>query len=345
MAGTRISYVEGRAAQPAALDRVAAHLTGRLAALRAEGGAPVTCARPVFVGIGASYAALALPLRMLAEGGVPARREMAGEIVSDVEFAGADLVIGVSQSGRSPETIDALALVPRERRAAVVNVVPSRLAGSVAHCVDLGDEPDSYASTIGYTATLMALAMLARTMLGGTPGEAAAEWSGIGDALVRHEDAFAPVVDEVARLAGDVVAADVVASGAARSASEAGALLLREVCRLPSSALVTRTYLHGEMESAGRTLHVVVGDGREVELARSLAGAGHLTLCVTSADVRPGGPLHVVPVPADAPLPVRTLLQTLVMQRLAGSLAAVRGVEIEDFVFDNTDTKVEEPVG
>ncbi|WP_248962810.1 SIS domain-containing protein [Sphaerisporangium perillae] len=345
MAGSRIPYVEGRATQPAALERVAAHLAARLAVLGSEGGALASCSRPVFVGIGASYAALALPLEMLASGGVLARREMAGEIGSGIEFTGADLVIGVSQSGRSPETIDALALVPRERRAAVVNVVPSRLGDSVAHRLDLGDEPDSYASTIGYTATLMALAMMARTMLGRPAGEVAAEWSGIGPALVRHETALAPVVDQVARLAENVVAADVVASGAARSASESGALLLREVCRVPSSALVTRNYLHGEMESAGGTLHVVVGDGREVELARSLAGAGHLTLCVTSAAVDPGGHLHVVPIPGDAPLPVRTLLQTLVMQRLAGSMAEVRGVEIEDFVFDNTDTKIEEPVG
>lgn len=342
MPGERIPYVDGRTAQPEALERVAARVAAQL---RAGRDVFAGRSRPVFVGMGASYAALALPLRMLADCAVPARQELASEIGSGVALADADLVIGVSQSGRSPETVDALAMVPRERRAAVVNVVPSRLGDTAAHPVDLGNEPDSYASTIGYTGTLIALAMIARTILGTSPAEVAAEWTGIADVLTRHEQALAPVVDEVAGRAGRVVAADIVASGASRSASESGALLLREVCRVPASALVTRNYLHGEMESAGQTLHVVIGDGRELEIARSLAGARHLTLCVTSAAVDPDDHLHVVRIPEGVSMPVRTVLETAVLQRLAGSLAMVRGVAIEDFVFDNTDTKIEEPIG
>jgi len=342
MSGERIPYIDGRAAQPAALERIATRVADQLAA-----GSHVfaDCSRPVFVGMGASHAALALPLRMLSDGDVLARQELASEVSSGIRFDGADLVIGVSQSGRSPETVDALALVPRERRAAVVNVVPSRLADSVGHCVDLGNEPDSYASTIGYTGTLVALAMIAHTVLGRSPADSAGEWAGIADVLVRHEAALAPVVDDVAERAGRVVAADIVASGASRSASESGALLLREVCRVPASALVTRNYLHGEMESAGETLHVVIGDGRELELARSLAGSRHHTLCVTSAAVEPADHLHVVRIPEGVSMPVRTVLETAVVQRLAGSLAQARGVEIEDFVFNNTDTKIEEPIG
>jgi glucosamine--fructose-6-phosphate aminotransferase (isomerizing) len=185
--------------------------------------------------------------------------------------------------------------------------------------------------------------MVARTMTGWTPTEAAAEWADIGSTLDRHEVAIAAVVEEVAGLAHHVVAADVVASGAARATSESGALLLREVCRVPSAALVTRNYLHGEMESAGSTLHVIIGDGRELELARTLAQAGHLTLCLTSAPLDSDEHLFVVPIAKELPLPVRTVLQTAVLQRLAGSLAAARGVDIEEFVFDNTDTKIQEP--
>jgi glucosamine--fructose-6-phosphate aminotransferase (isomerizing) len=345
MPGERIPYLDGRAAQPAALERVATRVAEQLSDVAAGSDVFASCTRPVFVGMGASHAALALPLRLLSDGGLLARQELASEVRSEIRFADADLVIGVSQSGRSPETVAALALVPEERRAAVVNVMPSRLADSVGHRVDLGNEPDSYASTIGYTGTLMALAMIARTMLGRPPAEIAGEWAGIADVLARHEAVLAPVVDEVAERGGRVVAADIVASGAARSASESGALLLREVCRVPASALVTRNYLHGEMESAGETLHVVIGDGRELELARSLAGARHLTLCVTSAAVEPDEHLHVVRIPEGVSLPVRTVLETAVVQRLAGSLAQARGVEIEDFVFNNTDTKIEEPIG
>jgi glucosamine--fructose-6-phosphate aminotransferase (isomerizing) len=38
------------------------------------------------------------------------------------------------------------------------------------------------------------------------------------------------------------------------------------------------------------------------------------------------------------------VLETVVLQRLAGALAGTRDVEIEDFVFHNADTKTEEPV-
>jgi glucosamine--fructose-6-phosphate aminotransferase (isomerizing) len=345
MPGERIPYLDGRATQPAALERVATRVAEQLAQDAAGSDVFARCTRPVFVGMGASHAALALPLRMLSDGGLLARQELASEVRSAVRFQDADLVIGVSQSGRSPETVDALSLVPKERRAAVVNVAPSRLADSVGHRVDLGNEPDSYASTIGYTGTLMALAMIARTMLGRPAAEVTGEWAGIGEVLARHEAVLAPVVDEVAERAARAVAADLVASGASRSASESGALLLREVCRLPASGLVTRNYLHGEMESAGETLHVVIGDGRELELAHSLSGARHLTLCVTSADLEPADHLYVVGVPEGVTMPVRTILEVAVVQRLAGSLAQARGVEIEDFVFNNTDTKIEEPIG
>ncbi|MFG2078034.1 SIS domain-containing protein [Nonomuraea maritima] len=345
MTGVRIPFLAGRAGQPAALERIAARVAAQLPALAAADGALAGVKRPVFVGIGASYAALTLPVQLLAEGGVLARRELAGELGDGLSLTGADLVLAVSQSGRSPETIDSLSLLPGAHRAALVNVVPSLLSRAADHCVDLGNEPDSYASTIGYTGTLVALTMVARTLLGTPAAEVAEEWSGIGAALERHEEALAPVVDEVARRAARAVAADVVSSGVFRAVSESGALLLREVCRVPASALVTRNYLHGEMESAGDTLHVVIGDGRELELATTLAAAGHHTLCVTSADLAPAEHLHVVPLPAEAPLPVRVVLATAVLQRLAAALAEARGVDIEDFVFHNSDTKVEEPVG
>ena len=240
--------------------------------------------------MGASYAAAALPVRLLGAAGLPARREIASEVVPGGVGA-ARAVVGISQSGRSPETIAAVGAWPAERRWSLTNVAGSALAEVAGpRAVDLGSEPDSYASTIGYTGTLIGLTMLARTTSGASVDAAHAEWHGIDTAVRRLEEAAAPVIAVVADLATHpasgtpAIAADVVASGASRAASESGALLLREVCRVPSSAVVTRNYLHGEMESAGGTLHVVLGADREVRLARSLAAAGHPTLLLTSAD-------------------------------------------------------------
>ncbi|MFD5073645.1 SIS domain-containing protein [Streptomyces sp. NPDC058371] len=336
-----IPYSQGRAAQPAALERI----VSRVAAQLDVTSRVLTARRPVFTGIGASHAALALPVRLLEEHGLPARRVLAGDLVPEAVFADADLVIGVSQSGRSTETLDALVQVAREHRAALVNAASSPLAESAAHRIDLGSEPDSYASTVGYTGTLIALTMIARALTGRQPAEITAEWAGIAGLLEEQERAIATTVDEFAVRAADTVAADLVASGAARSVTEAGALLLREVCRVPATALATRNYLHGAMESAGRTLHVTVGDGRELDLARTLAEAGHPTLALTGAPLTGAGLLHVAPIPGHLSPPVRTVLQTIVVQRLAGALAQARGVDIEDFVFHHADTKSEEPVG
>ncbi|NEB76904.1 sugar isomerase, partial [Streptomyces sp. SID14478] len=125
---------------------------------------------------------------------------------------------------------------------------------------------------------------------------------------------------------------------ASRAAAEETALLLREVPRMPAAASATRNYLHGEMESAGNTLHVVLGDGREIDLAHSLSGAGHLTLLVTTEDVAPGPDLAVVRIPGTAPA-ARVVLETVVAQELVRVLSAERDVPIESFVFANDDTK------
>lgn len=347
MASQRIDYRTAQRGQAAALERIVDHLRRDAEALPAadllSGEASV-----VFAGMGASYAASALPVSLLSRAGVRATREIASEMrgAASPEHT---VVVGVSQSGRSPETVEFVERFPVHARLVLTNVAGAALSEVVDRPLDLGSEQDSYASTIGYTGTLVGLTVLAQRLLGASPEQAVAVWDGIGTVVSRFEEVSAPVVAAVAESARTVVAADVVASGASRAASEAGALLLREVCRVPSSALVTRNYLHGEMESAGATLHVVVGDGRERRLARTLADAGHLTLLVTTEetqvvdDVYPtplaGGPLHVLALP-QVSAPVRVLLETVVLQQLAGALAEVRDVEIEDFVFEHDDTKI-----
>lgn len=60
-----------------------------------------------------------------------------------------------------------------------------------------------------------------------------------------------------------------------RDDAEAGALLLREVARMPASAAETRNYLQVAMECAGDTTHLFFGEGRELGAAREIGQAGH----------------------------------------------------------------------
>ncbi|MEV6551027.1 SIS domain-containing protein [Streptomyces sp. NPDC051597] len=332
MPGTRITFLDGLAGQPQALERVTAQVRRQLAG--PAGDRLRAARRPLLAGIGASYAALALPVEVLRGHGVPAQRVLASEIEDGLGGFDTDLLIGVSQSGRSSETIAAFRAARDVPTLALLNVTPSPLGALAALTVDLGNEPDSCASTVGFTGTVIALDLIA----GVIAGRAGDSWDGVPEQAeavrTRAAHAVAPLLARAARC----VAVDCVASGASRVSAEEAALLLREVPRMPAAASVTRNYLHGEMESAGNTLHLVFGRGREIALARSLSAAGHLTLLVTTARVEGADNLAVVRLPDTAP-GARVVLETVVAQELVAALGEERNVPMESIVFINDDTK------
>ncbi|WP_327302667.1 hypothetical protein OG730_03080 [Streptomyces sp. NBC_01298] len=333
MSGSRITFLEGQADQGAALARIADRVRTQLASPDLAGLRAAE--RPLFTGIGASYAALAVPVQQLREAGIVSQRVLSSEIETGTAGFDTDCLIAVSQGGRSSETIAAFeCAAPGITKTALLNVVPSPLGDLADLTVDLGNEPDSYASTIGYTGTIVALDLIA----GAVAGREGDPWGEIAEQTTAVHSQATEVVAGLRERGARCIASDGVAAGASRASAEEGALLLREVVRMTAAHSATRNYLHGEMESAGNTLHLVYGDGREIELARSLAGAGHLTLLLTTAEVEPADSLSVIRLPevADA---VRVVLETVVLQELVAQLSAERDVPIESFVFANDDTK------
>jgi len=89
---------------------------------------------------------------------------------------------------------------------------------------------------------------------------------------------------------------------------------------------------------------VVFGDSRELDLATTLADAGHHVVLISAEAVDASRTLHPVRLP-KLPAAQRAVLEALVMQILVGAVAEVRGVEIEEFVFHNADTKVSVDAG
>ncbi|MDR3473391.1 MAG: hypothetical protein P4M09_17160 [Devosia sp.] len=328
-----ISLAEARASQAARLTAAARTIEDEVRAARSDGA--LSGEAPVFVGIGASLAAAAPAVWTLRSRGIAAYRVNPGE--SPLPFpAGSASVIGVSQSGKSTETLAALETVVPDRRMAVVNAAISPMAAMAAINVSLGGIPDSYASTIGYTATLMALGMIVDAWNGGT---IAGAWSTAG-ALVRDlEDRLASRVGDLVAPLVDAHYVDCATASPSIGSAEAGSLLFREIARLPSTGFSTRQYLHGAMESAGKGTHVLMGDAREVELARMLARAGHDTIIVTSLAVDEERHLVHLTLPPSEPC-VRPILEAIVMQTLAVEAALARGLDPDAFVFQHDDTKV-----
>ncbi|KQU94945.1 SIS domain-containing protein [Devosia sp. Root105] len=328
-----ISLAEARASQAALLESALPAIAGEVRA--AQAAATLEGPGPIFLGIGASYAASAAAVWVLRSRGIHAWRLNAGE--HPLPFPqSAHPIIGVSQSGRSSETLAVLRTIEPHLRLAVVNVAPSPISEIAATTISLGKLPDSYASTTGYTATIAALGMIAEAWDGGTIDPT---WSDLPAKFRALEREIATRAIALATPLRDAVAVDYAGAAPSAGTAEVGALLLREVARLPATGLSSRQYLHGAMESAGRTAHILMGDERETALAHTLAHAGHHTLLVTTLEVAEEPNLAVLRLPQVAPAQ-RAILEALVMQSLAVETALLRGVDPDAFVFFHTDTKV-----
>lgn len=329
-----LSYATARETQAEALTEAIGRLIGSVE--RWAGRGALAGPGPVFVGIGASLAAAAAPVWQLRTRGVHAWRLGAGD--HPLPFpASPHPVVAVSQSGRSSETLAVLESVEQARRYAVVNVAHSPIAHTASSVLELGSIPDSYASTIGYTATVAALGIIAEAWDGGRIAES---WTRLGATFADTEKRLTEQVRALAPLFAGATSADFVGAGPAVGTAEAGALLFREVARIPSTGMSTRQYLHGAMESAGGGVHVVFGDEGEHKLARTLSDAGHPVILVTARPVEAPGPmLHPVLVPRLAPAQA-AVVEILVAQILVEAVAGLRGIEVEEFVFSSTDAKV-----
>jgi fructoselysine-6-P-deglycase FrlB-like protein len=327
---TATHFAEGIRAQPAALAGSARAVAAALP------GLPAPAAREVLalVGIGASEHAARTAAQEWRAAGLRAFAVSAAELAED--GAGADRYVLISESGRSTETLQAARSAAGRPTLAVVNDPAAPLARACDDVLELASGPDSPVYTTGYTATLQAL------------GQLGAHWSGrpwrspaLPD-LARAVLASAePVAEGLAEALDAARVVDVVGSAAAAATAGEGALLLRESARLLTAAFETRDYLHGPMEPLDeRTCCLVIGEGREVRLARDTAELGCPTvLLTTDADATSGGRLTVVRLPrAGSPLG-QAVIDVLPVQLLAWAVARRRGLPVDGFRHRQDDTK------
>jgi glucosamine--fructose-6-phosphate aminotransferase (isomerizing) len=345
-----VPYSQAMSTQAEQLDAVVARVREQLP----DAAALLRSTRPVFVGIGASLAAAAAPVHALRARGVAAHRAGLGDLPDGCPPLG-DALVAVSQSGRSRETVEAVAAASGVRRAAVVNVPGSPLTQVVDSVVDLGDQSDSKASTIGFTGTLAGLGLLADAWDAPRPAPQGSDdaWSALGGAVAALEQQVGTALGDLAALVGAAASVDVSGEQASVASAEEGALLLREVCRVAATPFELRGYLHGPTESASSgqfpTAHVLVGGERSLELAAQLQGRGHSVAVLTTLPaeaVQAAGlatSTVVVRLP-DVAGPQRVVLETVVFQHVSGLVAAERGLDADEFVFSSTDTKLDDAV-
>jgi fructoselysine-6-P-deglycase FrlB-like protein len=298
------------------------------------------------IGMGASSNAISAALPAYWAAGLPTVGWVASQFGLAGVAAGAEAVVAVSQTGQSAELYTVLRDTGLPRML-VTDVGDSPLAELAQAVVPLSLLPDSNVRTIGYTGTIQALGLL-RDALAGDGDEDLAGNAGIWDDAADAVEALLPAAEEFAaallpRLRG-VTAFDLFGSGVHAGTASQGALLLREVCKLPATAYETRQYLHGPVEAAapGRVA-IAIGGAREAKLAADLAADGATVLLISAGGQEPTGYAPGRPatftVTAAEPL-TEAVLAILPLQTITSLLADDLGLPDGEFRYHQDDTKV-----
>ncbi len=324
-------FIAEIAGQPDAMRRAGAAAFEQADLLRAA-AAPARRGRIVLAGMGSSYDACYPASTVLASGGVSAPMLDAAELLHFrlPALGASDLLVLVSQSGESAETVGvARALrdrpTPTPTIVSVTNGTTNTLAGFSDVALDTRAGEEAGPSTITFVAALTMMAALARAIAGDVTDSDAADGATTN---AREADRAASAIERmladedlpdriVGWLAGRGTTV-ILGRGAARAASEMGALTVKEAAGMPIEALQTGQFRHGPLELAGPGLAAIViaTEPETAELDRSLArelmrlgsavllvtAGGPVTRDVTSIDV---SRLDRLLCPAAAILPVQ----------------------------------------
>lgn len=185
---------------------------------------------------------------------------------------GRALVLGISQSGRSPDVVEVVGEGRRQGAvtAAMTNDPASPLAEAAEHVIALRAGPEmSVAATKTYTAELLAVAMLAATLAGEVEALAAVP-EAIARGLEREEEAAAAAAAH--RSVEDAV---VLGRGFNLATAAEWALKLKELAYVRAQGYSTADFQHGPVASLARGAHLLAVSAEgplHAELATLLTG-------------------------------------------------------------------------
>jgi glucosamine--fructose-6-phosphate aminotransferase (isomerizing) len=306
-------FIAEIAGQPEALRRAGNGAIEQTEALRAA-AAPARRGRIVFSGMGSSYDACYPAVTALATEGVATLMIDAAELLHFrlPILREEDLLVLVSQSGESAETVGVARSLRGAARAPTIACVTNGAGNTLASLADValdtraGEETGP--STMTFVCALAVLAALARTIAGTSAHDAA---SAIALEADRTAGTIADLVADpvlpdrlVAWHAGRATTV-ILGRGAARAAAEMGALTIKEAVGMPVESLQTAQFRHGPLELAGPDLAAIVlaTEAETGELDRSLgadlASLGAAVLLVTTGGSAPAGTMSIPIGPLD----------------------------------------------
>lgn len=254
---------------------------------------------------------------------------------ADINYAHA-LVIGISQSGRSPDICD---VIDRARACgavtvAITNSPTSRLATAAAYHIDICAGAElSVAATKSYTNQLLSIAMLAQALSGNRRlQDAIATVPDIAQQCLTIPEAH---IQQAAQVLGAAPAALSVGRGLQYATAYEAALKIKELSGLPVEAYSAADVLHGPVTVVERGFPVLVSsdtgatrDDTLQLLARLRQHAAQLVIASNDTDTLAYADVALATPPCDEF--VAPLITIMTWQRVAQATAAYRGRDADN---------------
>jgi glucosamine--fructose-6-phosphate aminotransferase (isomerizing) len=240
------------------------------------------------------------------------------------------VVIGISQSGESPDVVSVVADATRQGAltAAITNAPASPLAGAAGHVIDLeAGEERSVAATKTYTASLAAIAALAAS----GDAELATQAQGLPEELAAQLALSGGDAPHAVREAAGWQRLTVVGRGAHYATAFEAALKIRELAGIVAEPYSPADLLHGPIAAVGpdQPLLAVAPAGPTEQSMREVIAAARergARVAAIGHDAELGDPfLELV----DIPEWLAPVVAIVPAQLLAVGVAERRGVDVD----------------
>jgi glucosamine--fructose-6-phosphate aminotransferase (isomerizing) len=267
------------------------------------------------------------------------------------------LVIGISQSGASPDVVGVVAAARRQGAAtlAITNEPSSELGTTAEFTIDLAAGRErAVAATKTYTTSLLAIARLALALeppagweeAAGRPDEAAPvdfEPKALGAALEQLPSQMEPALEverEVEKLAGELAGAEggmdrcvIVGRGFEYATAREWALKLKELGRVFADPYSAADFLHGPIALVQPGIPVLVlapagaAASGVIDLLRDMRDRGVDTVVVSDVEETRAMGRWSLELPPGIPEPLRPIVSILPAQLFAYHLTLARGLD------------------
>ena len=286
-------------------------------------------ARIVLTGMGSSFHTLhPLNLALIDAGLNPVMMETSELIHYGMPLCDArTIIVAVSQSGGSAETVRLLDLNKHSTLLAVTNTADSPLARRADLALLTQAGPEFSVSCKTYVAGLLALQWLAAVFTGGDEAKTRVQLEPAAGLVERYLQSWRMSTEILAAKLRGIRHLFLTGRGASLAAVGTGALIIKESTRVHAEGMSSAAFRHGPMEMLQKDMLVLVfgGSAPTYELnhrlaAELIATGGHCEEIGVDAAVQP------LRLPQDNPV-LLPILEILPVQMMTLALAGLAGRE------------------